>query len=206
MRGAYRPANPGLGFSILDIPILGSAVSWADEKVKALVKSIIQKYAEFEQAALDAPKAVADAQRIVSVLQVTGGTPQQMQEAQAYLEAARKMQSDASRRGPVDSVVKWVSSLTQQQQKGMGAVVLAAPLWVAGTAAVAIAVIASMLKNRDNAKTIRSALQAGFTPEQIAKLGVGDSPFKMSLFGATSAVTIGVVAFGAFLVWKAMRR
>lgn len=198
MSGMYNRVE-GMGFTI-------PGLDWVESKTKSLVESIIQKYAEFERIALDTPAAVVDAQNILRVLRDTNAPESQVLEAQRYLQAIQRTQADVANRGPIDQVVGWVRSVTgKQNPSGLGAVPILLPIWIAGTAAVAVYVIGSTMKNWTDAKTIRTALAAGFTPEQIAKIGVGSSPFKLALFGGTSAVTLGVLAFGAYFVWRALK-
>ena len=192
-----------MGFSVVDLPLIGRVVNWADDKIRDTVEAIVRRYAEFERAAMEAPAITQDAVHLAQALRETGGTPAQVYEADRYVAAARKLEAEAANRGPVDKVVEWARMAVRAT--GMGALP-AAPLWLAGTAAVAIGIVASTIKQYNEAKLIRAGIAAGMTPDQLAKLAVRRSPFSAGLFGATSAVTLGVLAVGAFLLLGRMRR
>lgn len=201
MSGMYNRVA-GLGLSIMDIP----GMKQIDESIRAAVQSIIQKYAEFEQISLQAPKAVEEARKIYSGLREMNASPVQIAQAQEYLTAAQQTAAEVAKRGPIDQVMAWVQSVTgQQANTGLSAVPIAVPLWIAGTAVAALYLLTSTIKSWNNTRTVRSALQAGLSPEQIAKLGVGRSPFQIGLFGATSAVTVGVLAVAAFLGYRMLQ-
>lgn len=189
MSSAYN--RVGMGLSISDIPILGAAIDWADAKVKQAVEYIITKYAEFERVTMNAPAQVADAERLLSVLRSTDATPQQLVNAERYVALARQAQAEANKRGAVDQVVAWARQVSQA--RGLGALPVLVPLWVAGTAAVAVYAISSAIKSYNEANIVRSALQAGLSPEQIAKLGS-----RGSIGDALSSVTsgVGLIALG----------
>lgn len=193
---------PGMGVSLSDLPVIGGVLGYLDNKVKQAVEYIVQKYAEYQKVSIDAPAAVADARRILEVLQSTDATADQLAKARAYLAATEQAERESKKRDSVDRVFAWVRSLTGTKTLGVAPAI---PLWLAGTAAVAVITVSTALKSWNEAKTVRLALQSGFTPEQIAKLGVGRSPFGSGLFGATSAVTIGAVAIGAYFLLRAFR-
>lgn len=201
MSGMYNRVE-GMGLSIMDIP----GLKQLDEKVRSTVQSIIQKYAEFEQVALQTPKALDEARRIYAGLREMNAPPAQIAQAQEYLAAAERTAAEVAKRGPIDQVIEWVRSVSgKQSAPGMSALPVLLPVWIAGTAVVALYLITSTLKSWDQTRTVRAGLTAGLSPEQIAKLGIGRSPFQIGLFGATSAVTIGVVAAALFFGYKLLK-
>ena len=201
MSGMYNRVD-GMGLSIMDIP----GLKQLDEKVRSTVQSIIQKYAEFEQVALQAPKALDEARRIYAGLREMNAPPAQIAQAQEYLAAAERTAAEVAKRGPIDQVIEWVRSVSgKQPTAGMSALPVLLPVWIAGTAVVALYLITSTVKSWDQTRTVRAGLTAGLSPEQIAKLGIGRSPFQIGLFGATSAITIGVVAAALFFGYKLLK-
>lgn len=199
---AYYIKRAGLGaISVTDIPIIGRAVQWGNDRLQALVEGIVRRYAEFERAAREAPAIAEDARQIVSVMQQTG-TPTQVMQAMQYQQKADALVSEVANRGPVDTVMGWLASL--KRSTGLGALPLV-PVAVATAAGVAAVVIANAIKYRSEAQLIRDAIAAGLTPEQIAKIATRGSPFKSGLFGFTSAVTVIGVGLGAYLLLNAFR-
>lgn len=188
----------GMGaFSIADIPLIGRAVEWGDRKVQEAVQSVLRRYAEFERAALEAPAIAQDAARVQHVLRTTG-TPAQIVKADEYARIAGNLQGEVAKRGAVDQVVEWARAVLNRT--GMGALP-AVPLLVAGAASVAIVVVANTLRSYNDAKLVRTALQAGFTPEQIAQLGTGQSPFSTGVMNVTKLVTVlAVVGLGVWAI------
>lgn len=199
---AYYIKRAGLGaISVTDIPIIGRAVQWGNDRLQAAVEGIVRRYAEFERAAREAPAIAEDARHIVSVMQRTG-TPNQVMQAMQYQRKADELVSEVANRGPVDTVMEWLASL--KRATGMGALPLV-PAAVAVAAGVAAVVIANAIKYRSEAQLIRDAIAAGLTPEQIAQIATRGSPFKSGLFGFTTAVTVIGVGLGAYLLINALR-
>lgn len=198
----YYVDRQGLGaVSVTDIPIIGRAIEWGDDKVRAAVETIVRKYAEFEQAAVQAPKIQEDAARIRLVLERTG-TPAQVSKAYEYEQAANKLAQDAANRGPVDFVIDWVQKT--KAATGMGALPVV-PLVVIGAASVGVIVVASTIKSYNHAKMVRFLVEQGMSPEQIAQTAAGGSPFKSGMFGATSAITLAALGIGIAFLVKAFR-
>jgi hypothetical protein len=201
MSGMY--VRQGLsGISVTDIPFIGRAVAWGDATIQKAVENIIRRYAEFERAAMEAPAIAQDAGRVLQVIQETGGTPEQVSQAMAYEREAQRLAAEASNRGPVDQVVQWVEGL--RRGTGMGALP-AIPVYVIAAASVATIVVANTIKHYNQAKLVRNLIAAGMTPEQIAKIGTGRSPFSVGLFGATSALSLVLLAAGGYLLYRVAR-
>ncbi|MFA6118264.1 MAG: hypothetical protein WC729_30035 [Sphingomonas sp.] len=202
MSGMYaqRQGLGDLGWSISDLPLISNALSFADSKVKDAVEYITKKYAEYVQVQQQAPAMLEDAEKFVAVLNQTGTAEQQMQAAR-YLAAARAAKQGADNSGPVDQVMSWLNSA--KQSLGLGVIVV--PLWIAGAVIIALGIVKMTVSSWSEGRTIRAALTAGLSPEQIAKLGVGRSPFGSALFGATSAVTLLVVLGVGLFAYNALR-
>lgn len=197
-----RPTPRGLGaFSITDIPIIGRAVDFANEKTRALIEGVLQKYAEFERAAMEAPAIKEDARRIYEVVSATG-TPDQVVQAARYEQAAARLADESSNRGPVDFVVEW--ALKVKNAMGLSALPVI-PLAVVSAAGVAAVVISNTIKYRNEAKLIRDLIAVGLTPEQVARLGTRGSPFKAGLAGFSGAITLIALGVGALFLMKTAR-
>lgn len=204
MSGMYVNRVGLSGISIRDLPLIGKAVQWGDRKVQEAVETIVRRYAEFERAAIEAPAIAEDARFVLNTLRETGGTPQQMTQAVNYEAAAQKLVQDAANRGPVDQVVRWVEGI-RRSGTGMGALPLI-PVAIATAAGAAVLIINNTVKSYTESKTIRSLIQAGLTPDQIARIATRRSPFTAGLFGATSAVTVVALGIGALLLFNAFRK